>query len=100
MIIEPLSDYLLIRPLPKPEKKTQTGLILPGVGDKDANLGEIISVGPGKKDETGKVMEIAPKIKPGVKIIFTPQYGHDFNVDGERMFIIPEQSVYAVVSES
>ena len=99
MNIKPLSDHILIEPIKK-EEKTKTGILLPDTGDKERpEQGKVIAVGPGKKNEEGKIIPI--EIKQGDVVLFTKYGPNEVKVDspaGEKEYLIAkEEDILAII---
>ncbi|MDP2930530.1 MAG: co-chaperone GroES [bacterium] len=95
MNIKPLSDHILIEPLPF-EEKTKAGIFLPELADKERpEQGKIIAVGPGKKDDDGKIIPMS--VKPGDKVLFTKYSPNEIKVDGKEYLIAREEDILAII---
>ena len=94
MKIHPLGDRVLIEPLR--EEKKKGGIILPETIDKERpEQGKIIAVGPGKKDENGKLMPI--NVKKGDKVLFTKYGPNEIKIDNKEYLIAREEDILAVI---
>ncbi|MEK7507290.1 MAG: co-chaperone GroES [Patescibacteria group bacterium] len=94
MKIHPLGDRVLIEPLR--EEKKKGGIILPETIDKERpEQGKIIAVGPGKKDENGKLMPI--NVKKGDKVLFTKYGPNEIKIDDKEYLIAREEDILAVI---
>lgn len=95
MIIKPLSDHILIEPL-KQEEKTKSGILLPESAEKERpEQGKVISVGPGKKTEEGKVVPL--EVKVGDVVLFK-KYGPDeIKVEDKEYLIASEEDILAII---
>ncbi len=97
MKISPLSDYILIQPVKK-EDKTETGIFLPQTADKERpEQGKVIAVGPGKKNDEGKIIPL--DIKPGDKVLFTKYGPNEIKVNDKEYLIAKEEDILAVITE-
>jgi len=98
--IKPLHNNVLIEPLSDEERshKTKTGILIPETVDKEKpDQGRVIEVGPGKRDESGKLIPMS--VKKGQKVIFS-KYGPDeIKVGDKKYFIINEDNILAVIEE-
>ncbi|XOB40339.1 MAG: co-chaperone GroES [Candidatus Nealsonbacteria bacterium] len=95
MNIKPLSDYILIKPI-KEEEKTKSGILLPETADKERpEQGEVIAVGPGKRNPDGKV--ITMDIKVGQKVLFTKYGPNEIKVNDEEYLIAKQEDILAVI---
>ena len=91
---KPLGDRVLIEPLR--EEKKKGGIILPETIDKERpEQGKIIAVGPGKKDENGKLMPI--NVKKGDKVLFTKYGPNEIKIDDKEYLIAREEDILAVI---
>ncbi len=94
--IRPLSDYLLVEPLQK-ETKTASGIVIPDTAKEKPQEGMIVAVGPGKKDENGKVIPL--DIKVGDVVVYKKWGGTEVKVDNKEMLLVKEEDILAVVEE-
>ncbi len=95
MALRPLSDRVIIKRLDN-ERKTASGIVIPESAAEKPDQGEVISVGPGKKNEDGKVQPI--DLKAGDKVLFGKYAGQAVKVDGEELLVIREEEILAVIS--
>lgn len=97
MRIVPLNDTVVIRPLDAPTK-TEGGILLPGNVEKDrATKGEVIEVGPGKRED-GEFIKTS--VKPGMLVAFHGYpTGLEIEVDKVKYKLIPEKQIMAVLAE-
>ena len=95
MKIIPISDHVLIEPI-KGEEKSKGGILLPQTAEKERpEQGKIIAVGPGKKDETGKIIPM--EVKPGDKVLFTKYGPNEIKVDDKEYLIAKEEDILAIL---
>ena len=95
MNIIPISDHVLIEPI-KGEEKSKGGILLPQTAEKERpEQGKIIAVGPGKKDETGKIIPL--EVKPGDKVLFTKYGPNEIKVDDQEYLIAKEEDILAIL---
>ena len=96
--IKPLHNNVLIEPFSDEEKgsKTKSGIFIPETVDKEKpDQGKIIEVGPGKRDNEGKLIPMS--VKKGQKVIFS-KYGPDeIKYEEKKYYIISEDSILAVI---
>ena len=92
----PLGDRLVIKPLEQ-EEVTASGIVLPETAKEKPQKGEVLSVGPGARDEDGK--RIAMDVKAGDKVLFAKYAGTEIKMDGEKLLILRESDVLAIVTE-
>ena len=96
--VQPLGDRVLLKPLTPEEMGTTTsfGIIIPETVDKEKpEQGTVIAVGPGKRDENGRVNPISVSV--GDKVMFS-KYGYDeLKVGGVEYYIVSENNILAVL---
>ncbi|MDO8481639.1 MAG: co-chaperone GroES [bacterium] len=93
--IQPVGDRVLVRP-EEVSKKTPSGIIIPVTAEKEkATRGTIIAVGPGKFGDEGDLIPMTVKV--GQNVFFNPGWENEIEVDGEKLFIISESDVRAII---
>ncbi len=92
--IRPLHDRVIVERL-KEEEKSKGGIIIPDSAKEAPAEGKIISVGPGKKDEQGKLSPV--DVKKGQKVIFSKYAGTDIKIDGNEYLIMREEDILGIV---
>ncbi len=90
----PLHDRVVVRRL-KSEEKTKGGIIIPDTAKEKPQEGEIIAVGPGGRDEAGKLIPI--DVKVGDKVLFGKWSGTEVKLDGEELLIMKESDIMGVI---
>ena len=92
--LRPLGDKILIKRV-EAETKTKSGIVLPDSAKEKPKRGKIISLGDGKRLESG---ERAPwNVKKGDEVIFASYAGTEVKIDGEELMIMTEEDVLAIV---
>ena len=94
MKFRPLGDRVLVKRVEE-ETKTKGGIIIPDTAKEKPQEGEVISVGPGARDDSGKVQPL--DLKAGDRILFGKWSGTEVKVDGEDLLIMKESDVLGVV---
>jgi len=94
MKFRPLHDRVVIRRL-EGEEKTKGGIIIPDTAKEKPQEGEVVAVGPGTRDETGKLTPI--ELKPGDRVLFGKWSGSEVKIDGEELLIVKETDVMGVI---
>jgi chaperonin GroES len=94
MKFRPLHDRVVVRRL-EGEQKTAGGIIIPDTAKEKPSEGEIIAVGPGGRDESGKLIPI--DLKVGDRILFGKWSGTEVKIDGEELLIMKESDVMGVI---
>jgi chaperonin GroES len=97
MKFRPLHDRVVVRRL-EGDEKTAGGIIIPDTAKEKPQEGEIIAVGPGARDEQGKI--VALDVKVGDRILFGKWSGTEVKIDGEELLIMKESDVMGVVEGS
>ena len=87
--VRPLSDRVLIKPA-EMEQKTASGIIIPDTAKENPMRGEVIAVGPGKKDEPMSV-------KVGDQVLYGKYSGTEIAIDGIDYLIMRENDIYAII---
>ncbi|MFZ1103810.1 MAG: co-chaperone GroES, partial [Hyphomicrobiaceae bacterium] len=78
-----------------PDAKSAGGIIIPDTAQEKPSQGEIIAVGPGGRDEAGKLLPI--DLKPGDRVLFGKWSGTEVKIDGEELLIMKESDVMGVL---
>ena len=94
MAFRPLGDRVLVKRIEE-EEKTKGGIIIPDTAKEKPQEGKVISVGPGARDDSGKVQPL--DLKAGDKILFGKWSGSEIKLDGEDLLIMKESDVLGVL---
>ena len=97
MKFRPLHDRVVIRRI-EGEEKTKGGIIIPDTAKEKPQEGEVIAVGPGARDESGKV--VALELKAGDRVLFGKWSGTEVRIDGEDLLIMKEFDIMGVIEQS
>ena len=97
MKFRPLHDRVVVRRVEQ-EAKSAGGIIIPDTAKEKPMEGEIVAVGPGGRDESGKLIPI--DLKPGDRILFGKWSGTEVKIDGEELLIMKESDVMGVIEGS
>jgi chaperonin GroES len=92
--LRPLGDKILVKRL-EAESKTKSGIVLPDAAKEKPKRGKILSVGDGKRLESGERAPFA--VKKGDEVIFTSYAGTEIKLDGEELIIMSEDDILAIV---
>ena len=90
----PLHDRVVVRRL-EGEEKTKGGIIIPDTAKEKPQEGEVIAVGPGARDEAGKL--VALEVKAGDRVLFGKWSGTEVKLDGEELLIMKESDIMGIV---
>ena len=91
---QPYGDRVLVKRVEE-ESKTKGGIIIPDTAKEKPQEGEVVAVGPGARDESGKVQPL--ELKAGDKILFGKWSGTEVKVEGEDLIIMKESDVLGVI---
>jgi chaperonin GroES len=95
MSFRPLHDRVVIRRLDGDEK-TKGGIIIPDTVKEKPQEGEVVAVGPGNRDEHGKLQAL--DVKKGDRVLFGKWSGTEVKIDGEDLLIAKESDVLGVIA--
>ncbi|MHB8884156.1 MAG: co-chaperone GroES [Methylovirgula sp.] len=90
----PLHDRVVVKRL-EGEEKTKGGIIIPDTAKEKPQEGEIVAVGPGSRDETGKLTPL--DVKAGDRVLFGKWSGTEVKIDGQDLLIMKESDILGVV---
>jgi chaperonin GroES len=96
MNLRPLHDRVIIKRLDN-ETKTASGLVIPDNAAEKPDQGEILAVGPGKRDEAGKSIPL--DVKVGDRVLFGKYAGQTVKVDGNELLVMREEDIMAVIQK-
>jgi len=94
MKFRPLHDRVVVRRV-ESEEKTAGGIIIPDTAKEKPQEGEVIAVGPGGRDEAGKLIPL--DVKAGERILFGKWSGTEVKLDGEELLIMKESDVMGII---
>ena len=92
----PLHDRIVVRRITA-EEKTKGGIIIPDTVKEKPSQGEVTAIGPGGRDESGKLIPI--DIKVGDRVLFGKWSGTEVKLDGEELLIMKESDIMGVLDE-
>ncbi len=96
MKIRPLHDRVIVKRMEE-ERKTASGIVIPDSATEKPDQGEVVAVGPGKKDDSGKVIAMALKV--GDRVLFGKYSGQAVKMDGEELLVMREEDVMGVIEK-
>ena len=94
MIFRPLHDRVVVKRFEE-DVKTAGGIIIPDTAKEKPQQGEVIAVGPGARDESGKVNAL--DVKVGDRVLFGKWSGTEVKLDGEEFLIMKESDIMGVL---
>jgi len=97
MKFRPLQDRVLVRRIDENEK-TAGGIIIPDTAQEKPTEGEVLSVGPGARDEHGALVPL--DVKVGDRILFGKWSGTEVTIDGEELVIMKESDIFGIIKSA
>jgi len=97
MTFRPLHDRVVVRRVDA-EEKTKGGIIIPDTAKEKPQEGEVVAVGPGGRDESGKLVPL--DLKVGDRILFGKWSGTEVKIDGQDLLIMKESDLLGIVEHS
>lgn len=96
MSLRPLHDRVVVK-RPDQETTTASGIVIPDSAAEKPDQGEVIAVGPGRKDTDGQ--RIVPDLQVGERVLFGKYAGQAVKVDGNEFLVLREEDIVAVVNQ-
>ena len=96
MNIRPLHDRVIIKRV-EAERTTASGIVIPDSAGEKPDQGEVLAVGPGKRDDSGK--QIALDVKVGDRVLFGKYAGQAVKVDGQEVLVMREEDIMGVLQK-
>ena len=96
MKLQPLGDRVVVKATEENESRTASGLVIPDTAKEKPQIGEIIAVGPGARDEDGDRMEM--EVSVGDKVLYSKFAGTEVKLDNEEYLVLSERDILAIVS--
>jgi len=94
MKLRPLHDRVIVKRI-ESETKTASGIVIPDNAAEKPDQGEVLAVGPGKKNDKGELG--AMSVKVGDRVLFGKYSGQTVKVDGDELLVMKEDDLFAVV---
>jgi chaperonin GroES len=91
----PLHDRVVVKRV-EAEEKSKGGIIIPDTAKEKPQQGEVVAVGPGGRDENGKLIPI--DLKAGDRVLFGKWSGTEVRLDGEELLIMKESDIMGVIA--
>jgi chaperonin GroES len=92
----PLHDRVVVKRI-EADEKTKGGIIIPDTAKEKPQEGQIVAVGPGGRDEAGKLIPI--DVKTGDRVLFGKWSGTEVKIDGQELLIMKESDIMGVLDE-
>lgn len=96
MNLKPLGDRLVVEPIER-ESTTASGLVLPETAKEKPQEGNVVAIGPGRRDEDGKRIEM--DVKVGDVVLYAKYGGTEVKIDDKKLLILKESDVLAIVEK-
>jgi chaperonin GroES len=96
MKLQPLGDRVVVKPTEDVESRTPSGLVIPDTAKEKPQIGEVIAVGPGARDEDGD--RIPMDVSIGDKVLYSKFAGTEVKLDGNEYLVLSERDLLAVVN--
>jgi chaperonin GroES len=96
MNLRPLHDRVIVKRLEN-ETKTASGLVIPDTAAEKPDQGEVLAVGTGKRDDSGKTIPM--DVKVGDRVLFGKYAGQTVKVNGNELLVMREEDIMAVVQK-
>jgi chaperonin GroES len=94
MKIKPLSDRVIVK-AKEAEEKTASGIILPDTAKEKPQIGEVVSVGPGKTNDAGNLVKM--NVKQGDTVLYGKYSGNEIAFEGDDLLIMRESDILAIL---
>jgi len=94
MKLRPLHDRVIVKRLEE-ERQSAGGIVIPDTAAEKPSMGEVVAIGPGKTDESGKLQKMG--VKAGDKILFGKYSGQEFKMDNEDLLHMREDDIIGIV---
>jgi chaperonin GroES len=96
MKFRPLHDRVVVKRI-EAEEKSAGGIIIPDTAKEKPSQGEVIAIGPGGRDEAGKL--IPTDVKVGERVLFGKWSGTEVKIDGQELLIMKESDIMGIIDE-
>ncbi len=97
MKIKPLADRVIVKPSDAAESKTSGGIIIPDTAKEKPQEGKIAAVGPGKLDDSGKLIKM--NVKVGDNVLYSKYGGTELKYESEDYLIMSESDILAIIGK-
>ena len=94
MNFRPLHDRVVVKRVDS-EEKSKGGIIIPDTAKEKPQEGQVIAVGPGARDESGKIIPL--DVKSGDRVLFGKWSGTEVRIDGEDLLIMKESDIMGII---
>jgi chaperonin GroES len=95
MKLQPLGDRVVVKATEENESRTASGLVIPDTAKEKPQIGEVVAVGPGARDDDGDRIEM--EVSVGDKVLYSKFAGTEVKLDSEEYLVLSERDVLAIV---
>jgi chaperonin GroES len=96
MKLQPLGDRVVVTSTEEAESRTPSGLVIPDTAKEKPQIGEVIAVGPGARDDDGE--RIAMDVSVGDKVLYSKFAGTEVKLDSNEYLVLSERDILAIVN--
>ena len=96
MKLRPLADRVIVKRIDS-ETKTASGIVIPDAAAEKPDQGEVLAVGPGKRNDKGELAALTVKV--GDRVLFGKYSGQTVKVEGDELLVMREEDIMAVVEQ-
>jgi len=96
MNLKPLGDRVVVEPIEK-EERTASGIILPETAKEKPQEGEVVAIGPGRRDDNGRLIPM--DVKKGDIVLFAKYAGTEVKIEDKKVLILKESDILAIVEK-
>lgn len=97
ILLKPLADRVLIEPI-EDEEVTAGGIVLPETAKEKPQRGKVLAIGPGGRDEDGKVMTM--EVAVGETVLFAKYAGTEIKMEGKKLLILRQSDLLAILPQA
>lgn len=96
MQLQPLGDRVVVTSTDDAESRTPSGLVIPDTAKEKPQIGEVVAVGPGARDDDGE--RIAMDVSVGDKVLYSKFAGTEVKLDTDEYLVLSERDILAIVN--
>lgn len=96
MQLQPLGDRVVVSSTDDAESRTPSGLVIPDTAKEKPQIGEVVAVGPGARDDDGE--RIAMDVSVGDKVLYSKFAGTEVKLDADEYLVLSERDILAIVN--
>jgi chaperonin GroES len=96
MKLQPLGDRVVVKAVEDAEARTPSGLVIPDTAKEKPQIGEVIAVGPGARDEDGDRIPMEASV--GDRVLYSKFAGTEVKLDSEEYLVLSERDILAIVN--